>query len=554
MLPRTASVRSSMIIALLALMAWFRSGPWTSQAPHLYLGVCEELKPTPGNIAYWPHTHPPGGPPPANSSVHRVWRLEICRGAAPGFLVSGSGAAFNRPPPGCTGCEGTFLISRVAGCPVLGSCISDRVAKATNAVARPLSCSAPLAVEPLPSLAAHEDAWELGPDELFVLLEGAELLKLKGTHVGGCRYAFPFTATIPGVFRLVAVALRADWASLSEHVAGFPPLTLDNIAGDKLLVTLGDAAATEPTRAAVLRASVACALNATAVPNLGCGGGSLHGRWVRTAPTTNLFEPAAPWWAMPIRAYPNGIGIRYFSELHAQLLWVPHGCCAQPLADLAGEAARQCLSHSSFRLRGDSQLRMVYNHLMNAACGISGASRLTGSLCAATSPSHGACPGLLSCYEADLIGDNASWTPPALPDRLFINFGQHPASGRYRVPLGAYERSLAAYFGTLPQKGARGAAAAWVDTFPLCTRNDMYVHSFGDWRTGHRIELYNRAASRAIAPHVRSGRLLHVRAFDMVDALTDLCPDNAHLVGIDSVLDPLSMTLLDTLCETAKLR
>ena len=71
--------------------------------------------------------------------------------------------------------------------------------------------------------------------------------------------------------------------------------------------------------------------------------------------------------------------------------------------------------------------------------------------------------------------------------------------------------------------------------------------AFRDWRTAHRIELYNCAAARALTPLV--GVVGHLRVFSMVDAVTDICSDNAHLNGVEHVLDALSAAVLEATCE-----
>jgi hypothetical protein len=63
----------------------------------------------------------------------------------------------------------------------------------------------------------------LGPDDISVWLEGAELIAPLGRHVGDCTYDFTFRATIPGVYRVVAVVTRSDWDSLDEVEKSYPP-------------------------------------------------------------------------------------------------------------------------------------------------------------------------------------------------------------------------------------------------------------------------------------------------------------------------------------------
>jgi hypothetical protein len=74
-----------------------------------------------------------------------------------------------------------------------------------------------------PATAAAAEA--LGPDDISVWLEGAELLSPLGVHTGNCVYDFSFRVTIPGVYRVVAVVTRSDWDALDEtsYPNQYPP-------------------------------------------------------------------------------------------------------------------------------------------------------------------------------------------------------------------------------------------------------------------------------------------------------------------------------------------
>ena len=60
----------------------------------------------------------------------------------------------------------------------------------------------------------------LGPDDLRVHLEGPELLSVPGMHIGACTYEFDFQVTVPGQYRVVAIAERADFDGMAEILNG----------------------------------------------------------------------------------------------------------------------------------------------------------------------------------------------------------------------------------------------------------------------------------------------------------------------------------------------
>lgn len=214
---------------------------------------CRPLLPTSGSIVYHPSIWPPGAAAPKASAEHPsdaifYWRTELCGGKDIVTLInekrstpSSSSRVLERAlwawktlkdsknpsdfhlsfadrSQYCSGCEGVLRLTRLRNC---------------NINEPPLRASSG---DFLFSLASA-----LGPDELWVTLEGAEFHVLPALHVGKCTYILPFAVTIPGLYRLHAYAFRADYAALDEikYADRYPPLTLDSIMGDKLLIQLG---------------------------------------------------------------------------------------------------------------------------------------------------------------------------------------------------------------------------------------------------------------------------------------------------------------------------
>ena len=82
----------------------------------------------------------------------------------------------------------------------------------------------------------------LGPDEIFVLLEGPEFMSPQQLQTGNCVYSFNFVVTIPGIYRLSATVIRSDWNGFwSASDVSFPPQTLDVLTIDKQLLAFGNA-------------------------------------------------------------------------------------------------------------------------------------------------------------------------------------------------------------------------------------------------------------------------------------------------------------------------
>ena len=374
-------------------------------------------------------------------------------------------------------------------------------------------------------------------------------------HLGGCGYAFPFEVTVPGVYRVLALATRTDWRSLNESIAGYPPLTRDDLLGERALIELGSGVGEADSEAARVAVRAAAGLLVCDTDAL------LRGRWVRASTVVGMFSERAPWfwsrWWID-RDPPNGLGARYWTDLSRDLFWTPY-VCAAPLLD-AG-AARAFLAGKRMNFRGDSQLRLVYNHLMRVVCGSTEAASKDQKLTDDVVANAPDCPGLIASFTHDMMGEQPySLEPAAEPASLLVvNFGQHHASGRARAPLLVYEADLERYWtaaaaetaAKAPRSGAAGAdfRAIWVDTFPMCVRNDDFVWGYGDWRTPLRIHAYNAAARRVVGPHASGGGPLdaYVGVYELLRQICDVCPDGAHFIDVFPVLDFLVALLMQHL-------
>jgi hypothetical protein len=413
-----------------------------------------------------------------------------------------------------------------------------------------------------------------GPDELLVVLEGAEFHALEGAHGGGCEYAFPLPAPLlNGVYRVAIVLHREGWAALAEGAgaaAAFPPLVGAQLAS--CLVRLGPRGSSEALEgareAALGRAPGGPPRCATAAARFGAG------RWVRTRAAAGMFggegaaAPGAPplrgWYAPPERA-PFTSGLLLYTEVERDLAWAPYACAPGEGEGGARGAlaalARRCLSGASLRFQGDSQLRTLYNDVLQRHCGIHNAAAkgLVHDVCVGGASGareaaqglageNGTCPALASCFLADPWGEapvnassssSGSSSGSSAPRAVVANLGQHSAARH--EPADEFGARVEGYL-----RGARGGPALLlVEAQPFPVRySDSGVLLYADGRTQPRLRLYNTLAAAAAA---RAGVPV-LRTWDMAAPVVEACPDGAHFNGVYSVLDALGGRLLAALC------
>jgi hypothetical protein len=169
---------------------------------------CELLPPTAGAVLYWPNKHNADEAmqaPPSSYNVSDVWSTFLCTTRRRVAQRGRRDAAADATPAldECAGCEGVLRLTRTIGC-------STAINPSRMAYDDPATAAA---------------AEALGPDDISVWLEGAELLSPLGVHTGNCMYDFSFRVTIPGVYRVVAVVTRSDWDALDEtsYTTKYPP-------------------------------------------------------------------------------------------------------------------------------------------------------------------------------------------------------------------------------------------------------------------------------------------------------------------------------------------
>ena len=471
--------------------------------------------------------------------------------------------------PHCTDCDGAFVVKRLVGCPPSALCGGVRGCGYTGQSDRGPQCGAhpgvcpPLTPRPLAEGASSvgaEFVRELGPDELLVTLEGGQVATLYGVHVGGCVYVFPYSLVVPGLYRLTVLGVRADWDAVDETKTGFPNVTLDNISGRELFVTVGNASLSEVARTAVLDARSGSPSRNGSLPQ--CPGGvaaleqAVHGAWIRSSPTTRMFDaapvrpPRTPFVVADVPGdtfvdYPWSPGLSYFTNYATGLTWAPHTCAGgrsqQPLGSCLAKLGRLFIS-------GDSQMRTLFNHFMHRLCEIEDAVDKSHSP-ESCHHDNAVCPGFTGCSAHDAYGETASSVAGRNVTTL-VNFGQHFASIK-RVPLAGYEAALVKYVSTLSNSTRSLPPVLWVDTLPFPIRNDLLVHKFGDWRTTHRLRLFNEAANFVLKPWLSvDPRVLAgvVRLHDLVLPLVDWSFDRNHLENVLPGMDASLDVVVSVLC------
>lgn len=557
------------------LAAWFGGGEPPPQA-------CTVLTPSSDAVVYWPNTlrpFPAPAPSARGAAVGALWRLELCpgvRGHEDAFEYGIPGTlALLQPPVGDLSLARVSKNGTVPACP-LGAC--EGVVRASRLVGCPgyeggSDLPAPLSSKGT-AADSFVDAARLGPDEIDVVLEGPEFLgSIRGLHRGRCVYEFPFAATIPGLFRLLVVAIRSDWRALNESIASFPPVNFDRISGSRLLLTLGGGNAT-------LSSALSASLHADVLARTACKqvcssrDSTIPGRWVRRDPAVGMFDAPTPPFPSG-RAFPSAKGEGFYTDLRDALVWMPLGCRATT-ALIDPHNVQMCMRRlGAVEFVGDSQTRVLFDHFVNRALPVHSVYTTPKDYdvrhCLwfnlSESPLGDATsiipPGAYRvCFDWDALGKKSTQDLLAANEtRAFVvNFGQH-FYAESRRPVHVYAGRVRERFSApevvsllaLRASAVPSFRLVWVETTPFSVRNDDGVVEYGDWRTTHRHTLYNFAAERELAPLLRRSDgpplLRTVTADDVLTPLVDTYLDAAHPSGLTAALDVVLARVIHAICE-----
>jgi hypothetical protein len=324
---KSVPIKSPTPTILAQLLPTFSQTPTPSPTPQ----SCVVVAPLPDAAVRWPQTLngavlsttiPTAA---TGAEVAMYWSVSVCTGGPYTPFLSTSGTSKSLPPAiqshcsPSSSCEGAVVVRRLKGCPASARCGIDALTPSDRLAACLTEPAQVLNVLDWNSSFGLSDLRALGPDDFLVALEGAEFIAPQQVHVGGCEYIFPFHVTIPGTYRLLAQLTRSDWRSANESVAGYPPLTRDDLLGTRALMEIGGGGVTntitEVAREAVLTGNNA--LGGTPVLPV-CTDPLPAGRYVRTMTTLDMFALPQPWfrthWWID-RDEPNGLGIRYYTEM-----------------------------------------------------------------------------------------------------------------------------------------------------------------------------------------------------------------------------------------------
>jgi hypothetical protein len=132
------------------------------------------------------------------------------------------------------------------------------------------------------------------------------------------------------------------------------------------------------------------------------------------------------------------------------------------------------------------------------------------------------------------------------PDLILLNCGHHPASGTHYTYL-SYQELVSRAIQDIISKGYSAENFFWIESNVNPLRDDNWVKDYRDWRTVHRIHLFNRIATKI----VKDSGFEVIKTFEWTLPLSDKLCDVGHYTA-SGALFPLFHSIVNILYDSKK--
>ena len=378
---------------------------------------------------------------------------------------------------------------------------------------RRVNCRGPRAISK--STTSLRQFLQLGPDEIVVMLEGAELLPCTVVHLGICTYVASCAPIPPsgGRYHLVAMHMRSNYDAVDEFWPRWPPAQFDHIVGDYAFVNLSKHGRRP---------------NVSDPDSIPCD--ERHGRLVARGRWVASIDDSLP--DRPIgKVTRKGQFMRELWVPRDGYTWRPYSCT---MVNVSLTHLTTSLSMASIRhlhIVGDSHAATLFMQIMSSLNWPANSTFTNPSAKgymhdnAVTEEVQGvqmhknANPKLASQSPAIYGAGNHSL--------VLVNFGHHNAAARqsledFRLSVVKWTKRVLAW-----RAQGQNRKVFWLKGVLSPPRTDGYVRGFKDGRSVHRMKVYMDTALKLVQ---RAG-IPSIDNFAPTEAYLMLQKDAAHYTG-----------------------
>lgn len=395
----------------------------------------------------------------------------------------------------------------------------------------------------------------IGPDELLIVIGGNTLVGRVPNYLGCGRYQANIFISQSGSFHIKIARSRYGFSAVNETFLDFPPIHYEYLVQEWVAIKV-DEGTTTSSSSSTSSTTSSLSSEACSLPN---DATRSAGQWVRSSNddpnmfglenANNLATLLPPVTVNEDRNIPL---LKKFYNLSSTssssdklcgmavdlYKWQPS--CGDAIDR---DHAAVILSGKAIAIVGDSNMRVLTNSLLDWACYRGGVSRMRETHENTFNSSAPHCSGLKIVYYNDafcgVVPDRDNDGHPY--DLVLINCGQHPAA-ESRYPLLKYDELLHKLYAKMKEaiaaandkrndKSQKYTQFVWVESFPAPLSAAYWVAHHGDWRTVHRLYMFNNLATAIFS---KLGSPI-IRVFDNCLPLIETLCDSAHYTAPEAL-------------------
>lgn len=346
---------------------------------------------------------------------------------------------------------------------------------------------------------ANEIAYQSGPDEILFQIEGKTLQSFLPIYHGGRNYSSTFSIKHPGYYHLSLLRLRKNYAAVNEMDTNWPELRYETLVDDWVYLNsepnIGNRSCIYPENEGVWLAKSASASikdgffdrhDASRVPF------TLHSR-------NNLTIPV----------YVN-ITAKNSSRTISEYGWNADGCYATD--SVSRSQAVRLLSNKTVVIVGDIQMRTFANLFFQSLCRLSSSSHFKRNVYTVP-PRHPCqfvnisfipnpnCQFISSMFPS--LRNVSRSRRNVLQNRIIItNCGHSFTVSPNKLTFQKYEQLITNYTTAIDDisssRNYQKKQILWVESPPPLLRQDSAVFENKDWKTLHRLHIFNQIANKIV--------------------------------------------------------
>ena len=375
----------------------------------------------------------------------------------------------------------------------------------------------------------------VGPDELLLHIEGYSLQNLLPVYKECGYYEKAFSVHVDGVYHLHLVRLRTNYSSINELMDVFPEINYEVIVSDWIALSK------HPSHQIMNcnRHIGVWALNSSSAQYMDKSFDTLESAEALVPITLKTGD----------KNFQRDLPLQSFVNVSSKTVMSADrtGCGTSIDAysffycnhtAYTADYASALLAKRTLTFIGDSQSRVLVSTLLEWACSIPIVDKNKQFKNTYIAETAEKCPGLKVNVVSNVYCEiRADFQTKVQKDELvFFNCGHWPASQEH-FTFDMYGDALEALIQKI--KRISPNRFVFIETLPMPVRNDKFVKSFRDWRTLHRLYVYNRIAEKLFKQHNFS----FLPTFETLLPLVDKFCDNAHYTAAGA-LQPIIQQVL----------